>query len=81
MARILRRHGIVMISVAPGAIRVGGKYLARLAEVDPVALIHRLLPRLVASDIPIEVAACGDLEFAFDTTHARQSMGWVPDIL
>jgi len=38
MARTLSGDGVVMSAVAPGAIRVEGKYLARLAEEDPAAL-------------------------------------------
>jgi len=38
------------------------------------------LVRLIDGDIPIEIVDGGDLGFAFDTTHARQSLGWVPDI-
>ena len=38
MARTVSADGIVISAVAPGAIRVDGKYLARLAEEDPVAL-------------------------------------------
>ena len=38
MSRTLSADGIVMTAVAPGAIRVEGKYLARLADEDPEAL-------------------------------------------
>jgi len=49
----------------------GGRNLISLIE----------LVKLINSDIPVEDIAGGDLGFAFDTTRARQSLGWVPEVL